>query len=684
MADREVAEQAPQASVAAAGGEVGTERAPTPLGGMSPALLQRKLARRRAQRGAVSGAAAGGVAADEGGVGESGARPLEAGMRAQAEKSLGVDLGGVRVHEGPEAAASASAVGAQAFAHGQDIVLGQNAKNDLNPVLAHEVTHTVQQRDAAPGIAMKPERGSSGSAHEVEADSVATRIMLGAPATVTRTGAEQVMCFEGAEHMKIGNQAWGGRQVTVGNVTLPAGAFTALQGDFFGSWKELRTACADQPKLIYDYYDVLLREGKLRDLHERGQGPEPDSDGPIMVASVKNGRRLTAYTDLAATNFAHFSEQNAEGDKLYGKALDAAPAYASEIAEAQVKFGHNVGQWLEMHLIAAQAAFDDGVGNRAMSGEQVAMDAAACHYLTDAFAAGHMRVPRLQMHDEYQAVFSAAARMEGAKMIAGIPEEIDLTALGLYTAAGPAGTWVSSHLPPAAHAKVSTAALKAAVRASVDAGMDKVGKAIGEVVAGFSAKVLHDFDNENGLTVHNDAGQTWTATGDHNLDASKENEKLAVQCTAASSAHLIAMNNAGREKAGVRDGKPPAMPFLSLRPVTRLIPQLDPKVRDEGTEPGGPRDWHWKTMSADYRRKVKENAAKSATGTVSSALEGIAYEMRKAVRAEIQKALGGKEDAAGPGADRIDGIVEKVISSILFLNSPLLIESIFTSATMTH
>jgi uncharacterized protein DUF4157 len=70
-------------------------------------------------------------------------RPLEPDVRAPMEHRLGRDLGGVRIHAGADAAASARAVNARAFTVGQDVVLGEGAAGPS--VLAHELVHTLQQ-----------------------------------------------------------------------------------------------------------------------------------------------------------------------------------------------------------------------------------------------------------------------------------------------------------------------------------------------------------------------------------------------------------------------------------------------------------------------------------------------------------------------------------------------------------
>jgi Domain of unknown function (DUF4157) len=73
---------------------------------------------------------------------------------------LGSDFGGVRIHTNGKAAESARAVGAKAYAVGQDIVFGAGHYAPHTEtgrwLLAHELTHVVQQRAlAAPVLARK-------------------------------------------------------------------------------------------------------------------------------------------------------------------------------------------------------------------------------------------------------------------------------------------------------------------------------------------------------------------------------------------------------------------------------------------------------------------------------------------------------------------------------------------------
>ena len=83
------------------------------------------------------------------------------------------DVSGVQAHTGSEASASASAMGAQAYATGNHVVLGGGA--DLHTV-AHETAHVVQQRG---GVQLKGGVGEVGDHYERHADEVADAVVQG-------------------------------------------------------------------------------------------------------------------------------------------------------------------------------------------------------------------------------------------------------------------------------------------------------------------------------------------------------------------------------------------------------------------------------------------------------------------------------------------------------------------------
>ena len=110
----------------------------------------------RAQRESAAGMAGGTASPSvEGAIQSMRAGPapgLDGATRGFMENRFGRDFGDVRVHHGTQAAQAADALGAQAFTTGNDIFFnrGQYKPNSEGGrrLLAHELTHTVQQKGA--------------------------------------------------------------------------------------------------------------------------------------------------------------------------------------------------------------------------------------------------------------------------------------------------------------------------------------------------------------------------------------------------------------------------------------------------------------------------------------------------------------------------------------------------------
>ncbi|KOX18753.1 hypothetical protein ADK67_34905 [Saccharothrix sp. NRRL B-16348] len=128
----------------------------------------------------------------------SGGAPLDADVRADMETRFGQDFGDVRVHTDGAAHESAKSVNAQAYTVGSDIVFQSDkydpASDSGKHVLAHELTHVVQQRngpvdgtDAGGGVKLS----DPSDRFEREASSTADRIMSSPVPAVPAVSAVQ-------------------------------------------------------------------------------------------------------------------------------------------------------------------------------------------------------------------------------------------------------------------------------------------------------------------------------------------------------------------------------------------------------------------------------------------------------------------------------------------------------------
>jgi hypothetical protein len=107
-----------------------------------------------------------------------GGRPLDGAVRDTIGPGLGDDLADVRVHDGPAAHGLARSVSARAFAVGSDLFFAEGehrpGTSEGNRLLAHELTHVVQQRGAPTGGPLTV--SEPGDALEREADRTADEL----------------------------------------------------------------------------------------------------------------------------------------------------------------------------------------------------------------------------------------------------------------------------------------------------------------------------------------------------------------------------------------------------------------------------------------------------------------------------------------------------------------------------
>ncbi|HET7461247.1 MAG TPA: DUF4157 domain-containing protein [Longimicrobium sp.] len=211
-----------------------------PIGTASAATVQRcgcgareEAVHRQARDGSGSGGYADAVDTRPRGPG----RGLDPATRAFMEPRFGRDFGAVRLHTGPEAARSARGLDARAFTIGQDIYFGEGEYSPRTQggrrLLAHELTHTVQQSGAtsSPQTALRVSR--PGDALELEAERVADAVTSGARAEVRGPGGSGMIQRQQCprpERSICCEDPWKIQQVTLPNL-LVAHAFLVLHPD---------------------------------------------------------------------------------------------------------------------------------------------------------------------------------------------------------------------------------------------------------------------------------------------------------------------------------------------------------------------------------------------------------------------------------------------------------------------
>jgi hypothetical protein len=111
-------------------------------------------------------------------------RPLPSAERAWFESRLGADFSQVRVHTGGEAAMVAGALGAKAFAAGNDIAFGdgryQPDTSSGRELLAHELAHVTQQQRSGGAAGHVEPRARSAAETVAHGGYVAPEVLGGA------------------------------------------------------------------------------------------------------------------------------------------------------------------------------------------------------------------------------------------------------------------------------------------------------------------------------------------------------------------------------------------------------------------------------------------------------------------------------------------------------------------------
>lgn len=123
--------------------------------------------------------------------------PLDAADRAPMEAAFGEDFAAVRVHADSQTQQMAEQFGARAFTRGQDIYFGQGEYAPATPagrgILAHELTHVVQQRRGSAGPQAAALPPTAADTFEEEADRAAAAVLAGQrPSVVSRNAAPVV------------------------------------------------------------------------------------------------------------------------------------------------------------------------------------------------------------------------------------------------------------------------------------------------------------------------------------------------------------------------------------------------------------------------------------------------------------------------------------------------------------
>jgi hypothetical protein len=133
-------------------------------------------------------------------IGRGGGQPLDPTLKDEMEAQFGQDFSAVRIHAGDTAARSAAELSARAYTAGNEIVLGNESPALESAagkhVLAHELTHVIQQRQGP--VSGTPVGGGisisdPSDVFEQAAEHNAAQLMSAASAPPERTGPTEAL-----------------------------------------------------------------------------------------------------------------------------------------------------------------------------------------------------------------------------------------------------------------------------------------------------------------------------------------------------------------------------------------------------------------------------------------------------------------------------------------------------------
>ncbi|RFM26952.1 eCIS core domain-containing protein [Deminuibacter soli] len=465
--------------------------------------------------------------------------PLDAATRNKMEAKLGHDFSKVRVHADAQAAAAASSINAEAYTAGNHVVFGQGryapASGNGGRLLAHELAHVVQQGGGG-GQVQRYEAGE----HSQLGDAGDEFKKMATPAVITyivKKGEvpEQIakkfgvtvaelkeankdkwhIWNKNSEGFKQGDQLViptkiapaikdalndGGKfKVNVNGVDVDYGDIIAMSGDMFESPDDLlKMSKAEIEEIV-----KLIKEEK--------------TTGKAVSSERWDKATKGKFTELAQKNEKHFAPSN------------AAFVPVSSAAHG----GDHKTEWEKFHAKALGLA-KDGKKNEALL-----QNAFGDHYLTDAFAAGHLFNKRdLMEHFNSQLPTS------------GTGDKRDFTAASKTFFDDVAHKAWGGDLAKA-FSELETTDFKGVIfRPNIDSEsrfsslLQGIHLKEPDVLESAVVKTLHDDLNTmpGGLDVENNMGDAWPLSGDNTLNA--KTTAIAHKAVAQSQLNIISTLNA--------------------------------------------------------------------------------------------------------------------------------------------
>lgn len=491
---------------------------------------------------------------------------LDVGVRAVMEPKFRHDFSHVRVHTDDAAQRAARVLDAQAFTFAGHIAFGAGryAPHTLvgRHLLAHELAHVVQQGNASQAVLTGIE--PRGSTSEREADRFARAIAHGAttplPQTLSRTSPARVMCYEASEHLQFGETGSDLQAAILARAftykVKPGESLEKLAAKFRIDVKELEQVNAGKLKkwrairsggsgvvtgfntgeeitippvlneitrdalkrkelsftlsgVVLDYGDGIAMGDFYADAADMLAAPASELKAiATLIRKERAGGSVSAkdwsdasggrYTKLAEKNEAHF----------------APPTPGLVPVSSAAHGGDHKSEWQRIHK-AALGKSQDGKKDEAML-----TNAFADHFLTDAFAAGHL-FNKLDAMEKFKVGLTTD---KAGNFIGDAKVFFDKVAATSFV--GAVKTEYSKYVTVASYNMKKQEDPTGWFHPSIDEAsrfsglLQGVQKKEPDVLSSVAAKSVHDTLNAKpgGLPVENRNGDKWMLSGDGSLN----------------------------------------------------------------------------------------------------------------------------------------------------------------------
>jgi hypothetical protein len=240
---------------------------------------------------------------------QGGGAPLDGATRARMETDLGHHFADVRIHADDESDALNRRVGANAFTLGSDIFLGREATSagayGGDEMLAHELTHVVQQQGTTPGGPLTV--GAVDDPQEHEASAVASAVSAGSS---TRVPSAVPSAQTAIAPTRVQ------RDAKAGKGKAPKPTVESLAQDV-GTLKEEVAILKEQNTALQKSQTAMQKREKALQLDSEWRA----KFGQVMASRKQAVWRITGGIDAANKGFQDAQVAQAQADQMWTQVI---------------------------------------------------------------------------------------------------------------------------------------------------------------------------------------------------------------------------------------------------------------------------------------------------------------------------------------------------------------------------